>query len=51
MTILTMATIPFYHQMVIVKWSKVTETSAISTNFNNFNYKKSGIVEIVMIKF
>jgi hypothetical protein len=34
--------------MVMVKWSKLTD---ISTIFNNFNNKKSGIVEIFMIKF
>jgi hypothetical protein len=34
--------------MVMVKWSKLTD---ISTNFKNFINKKSGIVEIVMIKY
>jgi hypothetical protein len=48
MTILNMTIIPFYYQMVLVKWSKLTDISTISTNFNN---KKSRIVEIVMIKF
>jgi hypothetical protein len=47
-TILTMTIIPFYHQMVLVKWSKLTD---ISTNFKNFNNKKSRIEEIIMIKF
>ena len=36
MTILTMTILPFYHQMVMVKWSKLTD---ISTNFNNSNNK------------
>jgi hypothetical protein len=41
-TILTIAIIPFYHQMVMVKWSKLTDISTISTNFNNkkiWNYR------------
>jgi hypothetical protein len=48
MTILTMTILLFYQQMVMVKWSKLTGISTISTNFNN---KKFGIVEFVMIKF
>ena len=37
MTILTMTIMPFYHQMVIVKWSKLTD---LLYNFKNFNNKK-----------
>ena len=51
MTILTKTIIPFYYQILMIKWSKLTDISTISTNFKNFNNKKSGIVEIVMIKF
>jgi phosphatidate phosphatase PAH1 len=43
----------FDHQMVRVrvKWSKLTDISTMSPNFNNFNIKKFGGLEIVMIKF
>jgi hypothetical protein len=37
--------------LVMVKWSKLTDISTISTNCNNSTTKKSGIVEIVLIKF
>jgi hypothetical protein len=40
-----------YHQIDMVKWSKLTDISTTSTNFNNFHQKLSGIVEMVMIKF
>ena len=40
MTILTMTIVPFYYQMVVVKWSKLTDISTISTNFKNFNNKE-----------
>jgi hypothetical protein len=35
----------------MVKRSKSTDISTISTNFNNFNGKKFGFVEIVLINF
>jgi hypothetical protein len=34
MTILAMTIIIFYHQMVMDKWSKLTDISTISINFN-----------------
>jgi hypothetical protein len=34
----------------MVKWPKLTDNSTISTNFYNFNSKKSEIVVMVMIK-
>jgi hypothetical protein len=40
MTILTMTIIPFYHQMVMVKWTQLTDISTISTKFKNFNNKE-----------
>jgi hypothetical protein len=45
---MTMTIIPFYHQMVMVKWSKLAD---ISTSQQISTTKKSGIVEIFMIKF
>jgi hypothetical protein len=38
------------HQMVMVIWSRLTDTSPIST-INNFNNKKSGIVDMAVIEF
>ena len=38
-----MTIIPFYYQMVMVKWSQLTDISTASTNFKN---KKSGTVEM-----
>ena len=46
MTILTMTTIPFYHQMV-----KINRSTDISTILKISTTKKFGIAKIVMIKF
>jgi hypothetical protein len=42
-----------HNTIFIIKWfwSKLTDISTISMSFDDFNSKKSGIVEMVMIKF
>jgi hypothetical protein len=37
---MTMTTIPFYQQIFMVKWWKLTDISTISTNFHNYHNKK-----------